>query len=88
MIRSGNDVGAVLRDRTPTIGGSITDLLPSERLVVFRHLPRRRLSIRFSICLSMQERLLKEISLKKPPNLERNAWYRISEKLPNTQREV
>ncbi len=66
VIRSGDLVtlAAVLKDRTPNdLADLITDLLPSEQLVVFRHLPRKAAVDTFQYLLrSVQERLLKEIT--------------------------
>ena len=66
VIRSGDLVtlGAVLKDRTPNdLADLITDLLPSEQLVVFRHVPRKVAVDTFQYLLpSIQERLLKEIT--------------------------
>jgi magnesium transporter len=66
VIRSGDfaTLGAVLKDRTPNdLADLITDLLPSEQLVVFRHLPRRAAVDTFQYLLpSVQERLLKAIT--------------------------
>jgi len=66
VIRSGDlaTLSAVLKDRTPIdLADLITDLLPSEQLVVFRHLPRKAAVDTFQYLLpSVQERLLKEIT--------------------------
>ncbi len=57
-------LGAVLKDRTPNdLADLITDLLLSEQLAVFRHVPRKVAVDTFQYLLpSIQERLLKEIT--------------------------
>jgi len=66
VIRSGDLVtlGAVLKDRTPNdLADLITDLLPSEQIVVFRHLLRKAAVDTFQNLLpSVQGRLLKAIT--------------------------
>ena len=66
VIRSGDltTLSAVLKDRTPNdLADLITDLLPSEQLVVFRHLPRKVAVETFQYLLrGIQERLLKAMT--------------------------
>ena len=66
VIRSGDLVtlDAVLKSRTPNdLADLMTDLLPSEQLIVFRRLPRNVAVHTFQYLLpSVQERLLKAIS--------------------------
>ncbi len=66
VIRSGDLVtlSAVLKDRTPNdLADLMADLLPSEQLVVFRHLPRKAAVDTFQYLLpSVQERLLRAIT--------------------------
>ncbi len=57
-------LGAVLNNRTPNdLADLMTDLLPSELLIVFRRLPRKVAVDTFQYLLpSVQERLLKAIT--------------------------
>jgi len=66
VIRSGDltILSAILKDKTPNdLADLLTDLLPSEQVTVWHHLPRKLVVDTFQYLLpSIQQRLLKAIT--------------------------